>query len=497
MTYHITSQIAPLPKPGTRRSHVNRAFNAALGEFLALENGKAYAQLYENYMNTVPRFAPKGGDCDRWSDVDVRDAALQRVLTTGALRFGYTIGAPYVYWENAHRTGFDYDLATELTKILSRHFFGADDRLTATWTEVTLTGGDQADKLTDLYNGLASDDYDLALAGQMILPTAYLGGLPIEWTAPTAILFTNISYTGRDSNLLDVENLKTLLSTDLANFQAYAIEESQRTGLELRVFTVVNPGPSPKAGQDLVYAINHGKGNAVWHCGDVPDSDNVMYNAIDHFAVGDSLASGAQTKDPRFKGIYLNLPATNELWPIAGFTAGVVTPVKAEVAVYAEHSDTMKPMTLDASLPAQMQGWNVRVFNRVEVQSGNSIQLQNGTGVVTLGPGLHHITAISIVTYDGLASPGRVSTDAEPFAGYCRLRYADKPGCPNEEAIAVGTMSTANMDASTIDTWLEVEESAQLVLEHQVGNDLANLYLQGNWQQSSWHVFARISIQRL
>lgn len=321
MTYRITSQIAPLPKPGTRKSHINRAFNAALGEFLA--NGNAYVELYETYMNIAPRFVPNGGDCDSWSDVDVGDAALKRMLDSGRIRFGYTIGAPYVYWANAHRTGFDYDLASEVTKNISRHFFDDENRLVAAWSEVTVSGDDQADKLKDLYSGLTSDDYDLALAGQMILPTAYLGGLPIEWTAPTAMLFTNISYTSKDSGVLDVATLRSIENTDLANFQAYAIEQSQRTGLELRIFTVVNPGPSPGAGQNLVYAINHGKGKAVWHCGDVPDSDSVMYGDIDHFAVGDSLASGAQTKDPRFKGIYLNIPATNELWPIAGFSAGL------------------------------------------------------------------------------------------------------------------------------------------------------------------------------
>ena len=52
----------------------------------------------------------------------------------------------------------------------------------------------------------------------------------------------------------------------------------------------------------------------------------------------------------------------------------------------------------------------------------------------------------------------------------------------NEEAIAIGTMSTANMTPSTIDTYFEVNEQTRvLVLEHQVGNDLEDIYLQGTW----------------
>jgi hypothetical protein len=154
-------------------------------------------------------------------------------------------------------------------------------------------------------------------------------------------------------------------------------------------------------------------------------------------------------------------------------------------------------MKLDPTLPPSAAGWNVRVFNRTEVHRGTSIHLEQGTGVITLGPGLHHITATSNVTYDGIASPGRVSTDAEPFGGYCRLRHAEDAGCANERAIAIGTISNANMVPSTIDTWLEVQDSARIVLEHQVGNEIAHLYLQQNALSSSWHVFARIAIQRL
>lgn len=496
-SYQITNQIPPLLAPGTRTSHINRAFNAALGEFLEQDDGARYQHLYERYMGIAPRFRPHSRDCDRWSDVNEKDDALQRMLRRGELRFGFAIGEPYFFRNSGELTGFDYDLSRALTALISVHYFGSPDRLQSRWEEVKPQGDDQADKLKSLYNGLVAGHFDLALAGQMMLPQAYLGGLPIEWTAPTAVLFTAISYTGRDRQKLDLKKMAALRSGDLPAFEAYALEETRQLNLEFRIFSVVNPGPSPKAAQDLVYALNRAKGRAVWDAGDIPDSNTVMFNATDHFAVGDSLASGYQSIQEGFGGMYLNIPAKEDLWPIAGFAAGPTVVTQPEIAVYAEHSDSKKPMVLDMTLPESARGWNVRIFNRTEVHRGNTIHLEHGTGVITLGPGLHHITATSIVTYDDLASPRRVTTDAEPFAGYCRLRYADTPGCDNADAIAIGTMSTANMLPSMIDTWLDVKQQTRILLEHQVGNVLDHIYLQGTWEKSPWHVFARITIQRV
>jgi hypothetical protein len=489
-TYRITKQLPPLTPPGARTSHINRAFNAALGQLLARDQGSWYARLYEKYINIAPRFWPTADDCDRWSDVDPTDAALERLLASGELRFGYCAGEPYVYLVDGLRTGFDYELGTAVVQVISEHFFDSPDRLSASWKEVKLPSDEQADKLAALHAGLVDDAFDVALSGQMMLPTEYLGGLALEWTAPTAMLFTAISYTGRHRDVLALEQLERLRSTDVDEFRAYAIAQSKRLNLELRIFSVVNPGPSPKAAQDLVYSINHNGGRAVWDCGDIPDSNRVMWQAADHFAVGDSLASGAQTKNQAFEGTYLNIPANDELWPIAGFTAGVQAPVQPEIAVYAEYSDSMKPMTIDTTLPKQQQGWNIRVFNRTEVRRANAIHLEQDTGVVTLGPGLYHITASSIVTY---GDPKTIV----PFVGYCRLRHANTPACLNEEAIAIGTMSTANMIPSMIDTYFEVDDHARVVLEHQIGNNVADVYLQGTWESSSWHVFARISIRRV
>lgn len=326
----ITSQLAPLPAPGTRTSAINRAFNAALGEFLDQKSGAGYRALYENYIGIEPRFSPRSGDCDPW--VDPEDPELKALLARGVLRFGYVEGAPYVTGEGEQRSGLDYELGLALTEIISLHYLGAPGGLRAEWKKVALPPGDeQAEKLKALCQGLADGLFDLALTGQMMLPAAYLPqGYEVEWTAPTALLFTAITYSGRDRYLLNLRRMDGIRSGTLEDFLDYALAESLRIPLELRFFAVTNPGPSPGSAMNVVSAINLGKGRAVWDIGDVARSNEVVLNGIDHFSIGDSLASGAQTLLPGFSGLYLNIPANLEkspegeeyvgLWPLAGFT---------------------------------------------------------------------------------------------------------------------------------------------------------------------------------
>jgi hypothetical protein len=141
---------------------------------------------------------------------------------------------------------------------------------------------------------------------------------------------------------------------------------------------------------------------------------------------------------------------------------------------------------------------NTRLFNRVEAQSGDSIKLDKSTGVVTLKPGTYHITATSIVTYYDPATDtdGRVTNQARSWGGYSRLRYRDKPA-RQDKAIAIGTISSANMLPSTIDTYLKVDKEAEIMLDHQSGAHVEGLYLQVAVGGSADHVFARISILRL
>jgi hypothetical protein len=160
-----------------------------------------------------------------------------------------------------------------------------------------------------------------------------------------------------------------------------------------------------------------------------------------------------------------------------------------DAAVYGEHSDSMKKM---------QPNWNIRIFNRIEVQEGSSIRLNQYSGVITLGPGIYHITASSQVTYNDPNPPAEGSSAAAgTLAGYCRLRYTRDPQSSlNDRAVAIGTISNATMVPSLIDTYLRVDHQEEIVLEHQVGEQVDGVYLQDNTNQSSWHVFARIAIKR-
>jgi ABC-type amino acid transport substrate-binding protein len=163
----------------------------------------------------------------------------------------------------------------------------------------------------------------------------------------------------------------------------------------------------------------------------------------------------------------------------------------ADFAVYAEHSDTRKNMG---------PTWTPRVFNRTEVQEGSRIRRDAGSGVITLGPGVYHITGSSAVTYNDLTEhPDQPGWDTRviPNGGYCRLRHAADAGCRNEQAIVVGTISSANLLPSFVDAYLDVPRQAELVLEHQVGDRVAEIYMQDNAVHSTWHVFARIAITRV
>jgi hypothetical protein len=169
-------------------------------------------------------------------------------------------------------------------------------------------------------------------------------------------------------------------------------------------------------------------------------------------------------------------------------------------AVYAEYSLSNKPM---------VAGWNTRVFNKREVESGTNISLDDKTGVVTLKPGLYRVTAMSLVNYADAANPTIIPTTLSPPAGYARLRYlkdelpadvvptADVINASNAKALSVGTGSDANALPSFMDTFLKVEDEAKLVVEHQVGDDVKGLYLEVNENDSVWHINARISIQQL
>ena len=67
----------------------------------------------------------------------------------------------------------------------------------------------------------------------------------------------------------------------------------------------------------------------------------------------------------------------------------------------------------------------------------------------------------------------------------------------NAKALSVGTGSDANALPSFMETFLKVEDQAKLVVEHQVGDQVKDLFLQVNSNGSIWHINARIAIRRL
>jgi hypothetical protein len=86
-----------------------------------------------------------------------------------------------------------------------------------------------------------------------------------------------------------------------------------------------------------------------------------------------------------------------------------------------------------------------------------------------------------------------------PYAngGYCRLRHEHEPAEDHSAGFAFGSISSANAVPSLIETYLTTAEGARLVMDHQCGSDTKDVYLQVHTNDSSAHVFARISIRRL
>lgn len=157
-------------------------------------------------------------------------------------------------------------------------------------------------------------------------------------------------------------------------------------------------------------------------------------------------------------------------------------------AVFAEFSPTTKLMK---------PGMNTRVFNTVEARHGDDIRLEMGTGVITLAPGTYHITGFSATAYATVEPPETVATRAPVAAGYCRLRKATDSAEDRNAGIVWGSISTANVVPSLIETYFTTEQEVKILLEHQNGQNVSDICLQSDAGGSAKHVFARICIRRL
>ena len=181
-----------------------------------------------------------------------------------------------------------------------------------------------------------------------------------------------------------------------------------------------------------------------------------------------------------------------------GMLAGPALAQSNDHAIFSELSPDTKKM---------QPGWNRRIFTTVEARKGNAIQCDLATGIVTLAPGGYRLAGYSMVAYGPGGSPETTTIRAPAAAGYCRLRTFDpsETGTADLRAIAnddprvvsIGSPATPNMTPSLFDGYHVAAQPTRIILEHQSGASPQDIYLRVFAQNSKWHAFARINIQRL
>jgi hypothetical protein len=171
-----------------------------------------------------------------------------------------------------------------------------------------------------------------------------------------------------------------------------------------------------------------------------------------------------------------------------------------EYAVFTEFSPDVKAVS---------GGWNTRVFTDADAQRGAAIRCDFTTGIVTLAAGLYHISGFSTVAYNSGGEPPEMATIRAPAAGgYCRLRthdpkrkvdQSDMRSLGNDDAsiICVGSASTPNLTPSLFEACFATEQGAQILLEHQSGNNPDHTYLRVYIENSKWHAMARMCIRQM
>ena len=187
---------------------------------------------------------------------------------------------------------------------------------------------------------------------------------------------------------------------------------------------------------------------------------------------------------------------------VAGATAARLAAAQGatDYAVFTELSPEPKKMK---------DGWNRRIFTNTDVRKGSAIQCDFANGIVTLAPGAYHLAGYSMVAYFTGSEPPETTTTRSPAsAGYCRLRkvaaaeasdtldmHAVDNGDPT--VLCIGSPSSANLVPSLFATFYETDRPVALVLEHQSGSKPEEIYLRVFVENSKWHAFARLTIQKL
>ena len=186
---------------------------------------------------------------------------------------------------------------------------------------------------------------------------------------------------------------------------------------------------------------------------------------------------------------------------VAFGTASVARSAAAqnEYAVFTEFSPANKLMA---------PGWNRRIFTDTDARKGNSITCDFATGVVTLAAGSYHLSGMSMVSYAPSGEPEMTTIRAPASAGYCRLRLFDPLAVVDSanlqaidngdrSVICIGSPSTPNLAPSLFDGYYDTDKTAQIVLEHQSGRTPKQIYLRVFTENSKWHAFARLNVQKL
>ena len=207
------------------------------------------------------------------------------------------------------------------------------------------------------------------------------------------------------------------------------------------------------------------------------------------------------------------MPRTTRRYLLTGGAAALLTSLDAlrhagaqapaagglDYAVFTELSPESKPLK---------GGWNARVFTNTDARKGTAIQCDFATGVVTVAPGVYHLSGMSIVAYNSGGEPPEMATIRSPAsAGYCRLRkLGSSPivdpgtrGVANDDpsVICLGSPGSANLTPSLFETYFETDRPAQVILEHQAGDNPQQIYLRIFVENSKWHAMARIAIRRV
>lgn len=172
-------------------------------------------------------------------------------------------------------------------------------------------------------------------------------------------------------------------------------------------------------------------------------------------------------------------------------------PLGQSYAVLAEFARTNKLMK---------PGLNRRVFNVVESQAGNDIQLSGDRSSVFLEPGTYEIRGFSMVTMQTTLAPPAPKFGSN-YPGYCLLYPVAAETGPHDmglvaKALAVGSPATAlDTVPSLFEAVCTFPQRTQIALGHQSGGDLHDeVYLDVydvEGVKSDYHVFARLAIYKM